>query len=746
MSALIWDTNSENVPVRLYTEKAYLDYSMYVILDRALPHIEDGLKPVQRRIIYAMSQLGLSATSKHKKSARTIGDVLGKFHPHGDSACYEAMALMAQPFSYRYPLVDGQGNWGSADDPKSFAAMRYTEARLSAFTQLLLSEVNQDTVNWTLNFDGTLEEPLVLPARVPHVLLNGSMGIAVGMSTDIPSHNVREVIQGCVALLHNPKLSIAELCKYIPGPDFPTGAEIVTPKSELLNIYTEGRGTFRARAKYSMVDDEIIISELPHQTSPAKVIEQVAQQMQAKKLPMVVDVRDESDHEHSTRLVLVLKSNKVEAESLMLHLFASTDLEKTFRVNLNMIGLNGKPQVKNLKLILTEWLEFRMATLRRRLNYRLNKVQDRLNVLAGYLIAYLNLDEVIRIIRTEDHPKHVLMKRFDLNEGQADSILDLKLRQLSKLEEIKIEKEMKELKSEESKLQGLLKSQKKLNDLLETELTNDAEQFGDKRRTKIIERTISKTMQLSTLVPADPVTVILSQRGWIRAAKGHDINGESLQYKSGDSYLGAAYGKSNQSAVLLDSTGRSYQLAIDQLPSARSLGEPVTGKLAPPSGASFVDVLIPKDQSQWLLISSDGYGFIIAADQLATKNRTGKAIMKIAEEHTLVCAVEIRTQLPILIATEEGSVLGLKVADIPILNKGRGNKLISLTQDKKIKDKVISVQQAPEYGHIVVHSGRRTLTIEKKQVNSYVSARGNKGKSLPKGYGKIDRLEYVHFT
>src|SRR5690554_954423 len=617
----------EQIPLSSYTRQAYLNYSMYVINDRALPHLGDGLKPVQRRIIYAMSELGLKATAKFKKSARTIGDVIGKFHPHGDSACYEAMVLMAQPFSYRYPLVDGQGNWGSADDPKSFAAMRYTESRLQKYAELLLSELGQGTVDWKPNFDGTLDEPALLPARVPNVLLNGGSGIAVGMTTDIPPHNLREVVSACIHLLDAPKATVEDLMTHVQGPDFPTEAEIITPAADLRSLYHTGRGSLKARAIYRMEDGDVVITALPYQVSGARVLEQIAAQMQKKKLPMVADLRDESDHENPTRIVIVPRSNRINADELMLHLFATTDLEKSYRVNFNMIGTNGKPAVKDLRSLLVEWLAFRTDTVRRRLQYRLTKVLERLHILDGLLIAILNIDEVIHIIRTEDKPKLVLMERFALTDTQAEAVLELKLRHLAKLEEMKIRGEQDELAKERDVLEGLLGSDRKLKTLIKKELKADAEQYGDDRRSPLVQRAEAQAFSETDLIASEPVTVVLSKHGWVRAAKGHEVDPEALQYKSGDGFKLAARGKSNQMAVFLDSTGRTYSLPTHTLPSARGQGEPLTGRLAPPSGASFEAVLLANDKQQVLMASDAGYGFITSVGDLQSKNKAGKSAL-----------------------------------------------------------------------------------------------------------------------
>src|SRR3990167_5680496 len=559
----------EQIPLREYAEKAYLDYSMYVILDRALPYLGDGLKPVQRRIIYAMSELGLNSNAKFKKSARTVGDVLGKFHPHGDSACYEAMVLMAQPFSYRYTLVDGQGNWGAQDDPKSFAAMRYTDARLSRYSEVLLTELGQGTVDWVPNFDGTLNEPATLPARLPNILLNGTTGIAVGMATDVPPHNLREVATACVRLLDEPNATVEQLCEHVLGPDYPTEAEIITPRADLLKIYETGKGSVRMRAVYRIEDGDIVVTALPHQVSGSKVLEQIAGQMQAKKLPMVADLRDESDHEHPCRIVIIPRSNRVDADELMQHLFATTELESSYRVNINIIGLDGKPQVKNLRELLSEWLVFRIGTVRRRLQFRLDKVERRLHLLDGLLIAFLNLDEVIHIIRTEDQPKAVLMARFGLTDGQAKYILETRLRQLARLEEMQIRGEQEALAKEQAKLQSLLGSETKLRKLVRTELLADAETYGDTRRSPIVSRSEAKALSETELMPTELVTVVLSEKGWVRCGKSHDIDATGLSYKAGDGYKIGAPGRSNQFAVFIDSTGRSYSLAAHSLPSAR---------------------------------------------------------------------------------------------------------------------------------------------------------------------------------
>lgn len=737
----------EQVTLREYTEKAYLDYSMYVILDRALPHIGDGLKPVQRRIVYAMSELGLKATSKYKKSARTVGDVLGKFHPHGDSACYEAMVLMAQPFSYRYPLIDGQGNWGSPDDPKSFAAMRYTESRLAPYAEVLLQELGQGTVDWVPNFDGTMEEPQTLPARLPNLLLNGTTGIAVGMATDIPPHNLREVASACIRLLDDESTTTEQLAEHILGPDYPTGAEIVTPKSDLLNIYQTGRGSVRMRAVYDKENGDIVVTELPHQTSGAKVLEQIASQMQAKKLPMVADLRDESDHENPTRLVIVPRSNRVDIDGLMGHLYSTTDLEKSYRVNLNMIGIDGRPSVKDLRTILTEWLSYRTETVTRRLSYRLEKVERRLHLLDGLLVAFLNIDEVIHIIRTEDEPKSVLMKRFDLTEIQADYILDTKLRQLARLEEMKIRAEQEELEKERKHLKKILGSSTLMKNLIKEEITADAEKFGDDRRSPIIERSEAKAFSESDLVSSEPVTVVLSEKGWVRAAKGHDIDPSGLNYKSGDSYSLSARGRSNQPSIFIDSTGRSYTVATHSLPSARGQGEPLTGKINPPSGATFKAVVLGEPGQKLLMMSDAGYGFIGGVDGLQSKNKAGKAAISLpkgAEVMVPLGVHDLENQF-IAAVSNEGRMLVFPAKDLPELAKGKGNKMISIPSARAQSREEIMVSAAlfKENDQLVIHSGKRHLKLKFSDLTHYIGERGRRGHKLPRGLQRVDRMEVL---
>ncbi|UXI00953.1 DNA topoisomerase IV subunit A [Photobacterium sp. TY1-4] len=735
----------EQLPLRKFTEDAYLNYSMYVIMDRALPFIGDGLKPVQRRIIYAMSELGLSATAKYKKSARTVGDVLGKYHPHGDSACYEAMVLMAQPFSYRYPLVDGQGNWGAPDDPKSFAAMRYTESRLSRFSEVLLSELGQGTADWVPNFDGTMKEPKMLPARLPHILLNGVTGIAVGMATDIPPHNAREVTEAVVHLIDHPKAELDELMSFVQGPDYPTEAEIITPKSELKKVYRSGRGSIKMRAVWHKDNGDIVVTALPHQVSGAKLLEQIANQMRAKKLPMVEDLRDESDHENPTRIVIVPRSNRVDCEQLMNHLFASTDLEKSYRVNLNMLGLDGRPQVKGLMDILGEWLIFRRETVRRRLQYRLDKVNARLHILEGLLAAYLNIDEVIEIIRTEDDPKAELMARFGLTEIQADAILEIKLRQLAKLEEIKIRGEQDELSQERDKLEKLLGSERRLNTLLKKELLADAEKYGDDRRSPLIEREEAKALTERDLVPSEPITVVLSEKGWIRHAKGHDVDPTTLSYKSGDGYQAHARGKSNQPAIFLATDGRSYALESHTLPSARSQGEPITGRLNLSPGTSMRQVLMAEESQLWLMGSDAGYGFICKTAEMVSKNKSGKALLTVPESAEVMPPQPIGDleQDEILAITNEGRMLLFPIKELPQLGKGKGNKIINIpaARSKAREEYLSQLAVLPANATITLYAGKRKLGLKASDLDNFRGERGRRGTMLPRGLQRVTRME-----
>ena len=727
-----------------FTEQAYLNYSMYVIMDRALPHIGDGLKPVQRRIVYAMSELGLDADSKHKKSARTVGDVLGKFHPHGDSACYEAMVLMAQPFSYRYPLVDGQGNWGAPDDPKSFAAMRYTEARLARYAEVLLTELGQGTVNWIPNFDGTMNEPAVLPARLPNLLLNGTTGIAVGMATDVPPHNLREVAAACVLLLDQPKASLEDICEHIQGPDYPTDAEIITPRADILKIYQTGRGSVRMRAIYRVDDGDVVVTALPHQVSGAKVIEQIAAQMQAKKLPMVADLRDESDHENPCRIVIVPRSNRVDPAELMQHLFATTDLESSYRINTNVIRLDGRPQVKDLRSLLQEWLVFRVETVRKRLQFRLDRVEKRLHLLEGLLIAFLNMDEVIEIIRSEDHPKPVLMQRFGITEIQADYILDTRLRQLARLEEMKIRGEQDELAKEQAQLQGLLGSETKLKNLVRKELIADAKTYGDERRSPLVERDEAKALAETDLLPTEPVTVVMSEQGWVRSAKGHDIDPSGLSYKAGDGFKQAVQGRSNQFVVFLDSTGRSYCLPAHTLPAARGQGEPLSGRLAPPAGATFECLLMPSDEQLMVIASDAGYGFVVKGEDMQAKNKAGKALITLPNGARVLPPKMLNSFEDDWLAavTNEGRLLVFKVSDLPQLSKGKGNKLIGIPTDRAAKREELLVDFAilPPQGNLVLIAGKRTLSLKFSDLEHYQGERGRRGNKLPRGFQRVDGL------
>ena len=735
----------EQLPVRDFTEKAYLDYSMYVILDRALPQIGDGLKPVQRRIIFAMSELGLAAGSKPKKSARTVGDVIGKYHPHGDSACYEAMVLMAQDFSYRYAIIDGQGNWGSTDDPKSFAAMRYTESRLTPYAKSLLAELGQGTVDWVPNFDGTLNEPVVLPARLPNLLLNGTTGIAVGMSTDVPPHNLREVAAALVHLIDNPKATVRDLMTHIKGPDYPTGGELISSAEELEEIYSTGNGTMRQRAAYKVEDGDIIIRELPYQVSGSKILEQIAAQMRNKKLPMVEDLRDESDHEELTRLVITPRSNRVDIEQLMSHLFATTSLERTLRVNMNVIGLDGRPKTFDLKTLLADWLKFRTATVTRRLEYRLKNVEDRLHILDGLLVAFLNIDEVIAIIRHEDDPKAALIKRFELSDTQAEAILNLRLRNLAKLEEFKIRGEQDELSEERDSLQKTLGSAARLKTLIKKEILADAEDYGDDRRTRLVERNAAQALDESQLISSEPVTVVLSERGWARAAKGHDVDPLTLSYKSGDTFLAAAKGRSSQQAMFIDSSGRVYSVAAHTLPSARGQGDPLSGRFNPPDGAAFCGALIGDPEDKWLLASDAGYGFIATLADLASRNKAGKAVLRVPKGGRAVVPAPVPATKGSYIAavTSVGRMLVFELDELPELAKGKGNKIIGIPSKKyqSGEERLQAVAVVPDEKNLVVHSGQRRMTIKWLPLDDYYGERGRRGRMLPQGWRKVDRLE-----
>lgn len=735
----------EQLPLRRFTEDAYLNYSMYVIMDRALPHIGDGLKPVQRRIIYAMSELGLNAGAKYKKSARTVGDVLGKFHPHGDSACYEAMVLMAQPFSYRYPLVDGQGNWGAPDDPKSFAAMRYTEAKLSKFSEVLLSELGQGTVDWAPNFDGTMKEPKTLPARLPHIMLNGITGIAVGMATDIPPHNVREIANACVHIIENPKAELDDVLEHVQGPDYPTDAEIITPKADISKIYQTGKGSIKMRAVYDVVHGDVVITALPHQAAGGKILEQIAAQMVAKKLPMVVDLRDESDHENPTRLVVVPRSNRVDIEQLMQHLFATTDLEKSYRVNLNMIGLDNRPQVKNLKQILAEWIEYRRETIRRRLQYRLDKVLARLHILDGMLVAYLNIDEVIAIIREYDDPKAELMARFELSKIQAEAILEIKLRQLAKLEEIKIRAEQDELAIERDYLETTLGSKARMNTLMKKEILSAAKDYGDDRRSQIIERGEAKALNEKDLMPSEPVTVVVSEKGWARAAKGHDIDPEALSYKSGDSYLTSAKGRSNSPVVFIDSSGRAFATDAHTLPSARSQGEPLTGRFNLSAGEMFTHTLMADDEQKFLLASDSGYGFIGNFADMVSRNKNGKALLSLPQAAKVLSPQQVNNVDSdyCLSITTEGRMLMFPLKDLPQLSKGKGNKIINIPSARaKTREEYVTILTVITHDDpITLFAGKRKLTLKPSDLEHYKGERGRRGNKLPRGLQRVEKVQ-----
>ena len=736
------DLNNPTRSVAEFTENAYLNYAMYVIMDRALPHIADGLKPVQRRIVYAMSELGLKNTAKPKKSARTIGDVIGKYHPHGDSACYEAMVLMSQPFSYRYPLISGQGNFGSPDDPKSFAAMRYTEAKLSAYANTLLNELGQGTVDWQDNFDGTLQEPVTLPARLPNILLNGTTGIAVGMATDIPPHNLSEVVKGCIALLKKPTMTEKELAKYIPAPDLPTKAEIITSPEDLLQLYTTGRGSYKMRATYHVDDKEknlVIIDALPYQISGNKIIEQIANLINAKKLPWVTDIHDESDHQNACRIVLELRSSRVDIEPMMSHLFASTDLESNYRVNLNMIGTNGKPQVKSLLTILTEWLSVRRDTVTRRLQYRLDKIEQRLHILAGLLIAYLHIDEVIRIIREEDDPKAELMTRYDLTEIQANAILDIRLRQLARLEEIELKREQSDLEAEKAQIEAYLNNPDKLTGLMIEELTADMKEHGDKRQSPIVERTEATALKETDLAPSEPVTVIVSKSGWIRSAKGHDVDAANMNYRSGDAYLAHAQGKSNEKVYLMDNTGRSYRLDAHTLPSARGQGEPLTSLLKPTGGANFVNVLMGQDDSKLIMASSQGYGFINTFADLDTNQKAGKNVINFDDAFSLITHQIAEQDTLVGVVSSAGHLLVYPLTELPMMKKGKGNKLIDL----KDGDSVVAITTFSEGDSLVLDSGKRTLTLKPMDIANFMGTRGRRGALLPKGFQKVSGVQKI---
>jgi topoisomerase-4 subunit A len=732
----------EQIPLREYAERAYLDYSMYVVLDRALPFLGDGLKPVQRRIIFAMSELGLNAGAKPKKSARTVGDVIGKYHPHGDSACYEALVLMAQPFSYRYPLIEGQGNFGSSDDPKSLAAMRYTESKLTPIAEVLLGELGQGTVDWTPNFDGTLEEPSWMPARLPHLLLNGTTGIAVGMATDVPPHNLNEIVSACVRLLDDPDATVRDLCEHVRGPDYPTEAEIITPAADLVAMYETGLGSVRTRATFARESSNIVVTALPYQVSPSKIIEQIATQMRAKKLPWLEDIRDESDHANPTRIVLIPRSNRVDADQLMGHLFATTDLERSYRVNMNVIGADGRPQVKNLRMLLSEWLAFRFDTVTRRLQHRLDKVERRLHLLEGLLVAFLNLDEVIRIIRGEDEPRPALIARFDLSDEQADYILETRLRQLARLEEMKIRGEQEDLDAERDRLIATLGSKAKLRKLVKDELLADAKKFGDARRSPLVARNAAQALNETELVASEPMTVVLSDKGWVRAAKGHDVDAATLSYREGDRLLAAVRGRSTQQVAFLDSTGRSYSTAAHTLPSARGNGEPLTGRFAPTPGASFQALATGDNDARFVIASSHGYGFVTRFENLTGRNKAGKALLSLTPAAKVVqpAAVADVGADRVVAVTSAGHLLAFPVSELPELDRGKGNKLIDIPKAKLGTERVVAVAVVPPAGTLSIRSGSRTMTLSFKDLGEYVGSRATRGGLLPRGWQKVDGL------
>ncbi|MCO7469034.1 MULTISPECIES: DNA topoisomerase IV subunit A [Stenotrophomonas] len=732
----------EQLPLREYAERAYLDYSMYVVLDRALPFLGDGLKPVQRRIIYAMSELGLNAASKPKKSARTVGDVIGKYHPHGDSACYEALVLMAQPFSYRYPLIEGQGNFGSSDDPKSFAAMRYTESKLTPIAEVLLGELGQGTTDWAPNFDGTLQEPTWMPARLPHLLLNGTTGIAVGMATDVPPHNLNEIVSALLHLLDDPDASVRDLCEHVKGPDYPSNAEIITPANDLRNMYETGNGSVRARATYIKEAHNVVVTALPFQVSPSKVIEQIAAQMRAKKLPWLEDIRDESDHANPVRVVLVPRSNRVDAEQLMGHLFATTDMERSYRVNLNVIGLDGRPQVKNLKTLLSEWLAFRSSTVTRRLQHRLQKVERRLHLLEGLLVAFLNLDEVIHIIRTEDEPKAALIARFGLSEDQAEYILETKLKQLARLEEMKIRGEQDELAKERDKILSILDSKAKLKKLIRDELQADAKKFGDERRSPLVQRQAAQAIDETELVPSEPMTVVMSEKGWIRAAKGHDIDASTLSYRDGDALQGAVRARSTQQVAFLDSEGRAYSTPVHTLPSARGNGEPLTGRFSPAAGTSFVTLASAEPDTRFVLASTHGYGFVTRFENLIGRNKAGKAMLNLsAGSSVLTPSVVANVATDRIVAvTSSGNLLAIAANDLPELDKGKGNKIIEIPKAKLATERVVAIVAISPGQTLQVRSGQRTMGLKFNELEAYLGARATRGHLLPRGWQKVEGL------
>ncbi len=740
------DKSLESISLKDYAEESYLNYSMYVILDRALPHLGDGMKPVQRRILYAMSELGLNAASKYKKSARTVGDVIGKFHPHGDSAAYEAMVLMAQNFSFRYPLVDGQGNWGTQDDPKSFAAMRYTESKLTSFANLLLDELKLGTVDWQLNFDGSLLEPKILPAKIPSILLNGTTGIAVGMATDIPSHNLSEVIDALMYLLDNPKASVKDLMKFIKGPDFSNHSPIIASQEELLEMYETGRGGFKMRAAWEKEGTDIIIGALPYQTSGAKVLEQVADQMNKKKVPMIVDIRDEGDHEYPTRIVISLKSNRVDAEEVMNHLYATTDLQKNFRANFNVINLEGSPKVYALNELLKEWLQFRQTTVLRKLEHRLDQVADRLHILEGLLLVFADIDEVIKIIRNSDEPKKDLIKRFKISEIQATAILEIRLRQLAKLEEIKLKEEQATLSAEFDELEKIIKSKAKLKTYIKSELKEILSDFGDARCSPIESESQAKAFSEEDILTSEPITVVLSKAGWIRAAKGHDIDATSLNYRGEDSLQDFARGKNNQQSIFFASNGKSFSLAAHTLPSARGLGEPLTGKVNLDSGESFVATTIGKDEDKFLIASDAGYGFIAQLSDAISGTKSGKNFMKLSKGSSVLGVRSIKNHHTYIAAISNiGRMLIFGIEELPQLSKGKGNKIINIPTPKfeSGEEKMVAVYLLGDISELRIHSGKQFMKVGIKDLENYFAARAKRGLMLPQGYRKVDALEEV---
>ena len=729
-----------SISLKKYAEESYLNYAMYVILDRALPNVGDGLKPVQRRILYAMSELGLDAGSKYKKSARTVGDVIGKFHPHGDSAAYEAMVLMAQNFSFKYPLVDGQGNWGSQDDPKSFAAMRYTESKLTNFADLLISELKSGTVDWQPNFDGSLLEPVIFPSKIPMILLNGTSGIAVGMATDIPSHNINEVIDATIKILEKPKSDLKDLSKIIKGPDFSNNAAIVASSEELEEMYSSGRGGFKIQAQWRQEKNQIIINALPYQASGSKILEQIADQMVNKKLPMVVDLADEGDHEDPVRLVITLKSNRVNAEDVINHLYASTDLQKTYRMNMNLISLKGGPKVFSLVELLKEWVTFRKDTVKRKLEHRLDQVNDRLHILEGLLTIFVDLDKVIKIIRQSDEPKKELIKAFKLSEIQANAILEIRLRQLAKLEQLKIENERNELVSEQDEIEKILKSKSRLKTLIKNELIEIRELFGEERKSHIIDSTNAKVFSEEDTIVTEPITVVLSKAGWIRSAKGHEIDPNTLSYRGGDSLQDFARGRSNQLAVFLDSNGKAYSVPSHSLPSARGMGEPITGRLNADSGVQFISSVIGTEGSKFLIMNNAGYGYISEYQNMISNKKSGRAFMKLPDNAKMLKAIPLKDNHTHIAAVSNiGKLLIFNIEELPILGKGKGNKIINIPKDKLAagEEFMAHAQLLADDSSLKIEVGKRSVTLKPKDWTEYVLSRAKRGKKV----GKLINIE-----